>query len=169
MTNSQNQNPFVEFVKWCLKWIATIGCAIAILCLCVWVSKYGWNYLTVERHKKNIQVIVLYYHTEIDENTGQAEMVCSEDYPFTIIVANNSKRTIDDITLKIEGRLPDRSSNIMNYNASVKSDYIQKPGEYNGTCWRLSFDREYKEHPDLKSAKYIANIVSVNFAPRGRS
>jgi hypothetical protein len=65
--------------------------------------------------------------------------------------------------IDVTAHLPERSTNILTYDSTVKSDQIIDPGSGFGSCWRFTVRDEYKNHPEIAKAIYSAKINYVRF------
>ena len=87
--------------------------------------------------------------------------LCDDPFPIYVSFVNNSSRTVEYIDFDIIARQAGRSTNIADYG-DYTSDWILRPGEVWGNCWRVNLKSGY-EILDLRDLEYEAKINYVRF------
>jgi len=168
---AQHGNVLIDFTKWLFKCIAILFASVVVLAILVGGGFWTWNWWFYERHKDRIEVVARNsatpvlskskFITELDEK--DVETLCKGELPIFIGYVNNSSRTIEYISIDVTARLPERSTNILNYDSTVKFDRIIDPGGGFGNCGRFTVRDEYKNHPEIAKAIYSGKINYVRF------
>jgi hypothetical protein len=89
--------------------------------------------------------------------------VCDPSHPVYVSYKNNSSEVIEYIEIEFSARLPQHSSNILDWNSGIKSDRIVSPGQTGGYCSMLPIKEEFKNHYNLRNAIYESKIRLVRF------
>jgi hypothetical protein len=145
---AQQGNVLIDFTKWLFKCIAILFVSVVALAILVGGGWWTWDWWSYARHKDRIEVVAMNsatpeesskrkFITESDEKDVVTLCVGGE-FPIFIGYVNKSSRTIELISIDVTAHLPERSTNILTYDSTVKSDQIIKPGEGYGSCWRFT-------------------------------
>jgi hypothetical protein len=87
---------------------------------------YGYRWYTYDRHVANVQFLITTDRTECP----------NDEYPIHIIIGNTSGRTLERATFSLSAHMPNRSSDLAQYNSYV-DDHISPPNQGYGGCWTL--------------------------------
>lgn len=147
MSANDKAQAILIVIKKLLKWVAiAILTLIAIGLLIFAWSKFD-DWYTVDRHKKNIQVVALF-----------GEKVCTDKkFPMLLGVVNNSTKTIEKIYVYVKVNRIGYSSKLNRWG-SLDYDKIIKPGESWGQCWSV-VSADY-DKPNLDGVDLEAEIES---------
>lgn len=72
---------------------------------------------------------------------GAPPFRCSSEYPIRVTFKNNSKATVGHLDFSIEGRLPNRSSNVVQGSEWRRADAIIPAGYTWQSCWAVSVEQ----------------------------
>jgi hypothetical protein len=164
-------NALIDFTRWLFKCIAILVAGVVVLAILVGGGWWTWNWWSYERHKDRIEVVAMNiatpglpkskFITELDQK--DVGTLCGGEFPIFVGYVNNSSRTIEYISIDVTARLPERSTNILTYDSTVKSDQIIQPGGGFGICSRFVVDKDYKDNPEITKAIYSGKINYVRF------
>jgi len=135
--------------------LALITIALVGLIVVTLVGFWLHNYVTNTLPKSKVTVIVL------------KDLVhCSNPkWPILIKVVNHSARTILSTSVRLEARLPGRSTNYSRWQ-TLDSDYIIRPNEELSTCWStppISYAYENKPDIDKNALVWTLDDFDVRF------
>lgn len=186
----KGENQIIGFVKWLLKWLLIVILGLIVLALGIWGATYAYQYWTHDRHLNNIEVQVFNGANYIIDNNKEAskpwekyqnkvnslnkeslkdspkpvpEKICSEDMPIFVSYKNNTSKVIEYIEIDFQARLPEHSSNILDWSAELESDLIVSPGKTATYCAKLPVKEQYQDHENLHNAIYESKIVRARF------
>lgn len=161
-------NLIIGFMKWLLKWIAIISGSLIVLAILIGGGFGAWFWWSHARHIQDLHLVVRNTNALVEAESQalggkSAGSMCTKEFPIFVAYTNESPLIVEKIYIKITARLPNHSTNILDWSSSVSMDRIVKPKGGFGGCWKFAFDSQYEKNPGVEQAVYDANITSVVF------
>lgn len=101
--------------------------------------------------------------SELSKTAVDKVYQCESGTPIFLSYKNNTGKTIEFIKITFSAKLPKRSSNILDWSASVESDLIVEAGKTAASCVNLPIKDKYKSNNDIRNAVYHGEVTSVSF------
>lgn len=161
-------NQLIEFSKWSLKWLGKILGGLLALVLLLVGGAWFWNWWQHDRHVSSLRVVVTNGEasgatSKLAADGKPVASLCKGEYPIFVGYTNESTRTVEDISIRVFARLPDHSTNILEWDAKASMDRIVPPKGGFGGCWKFSLKNEYDKNPKTAQAIYEGEVWSVTF------
>ena len=96
--------------------------------------------------------------------TSEELQKCPNDYPLYILIKNNNKKELNFVSFQVNGKRYGRSGYLLSWwesGGKYSSDYIIKPGETYGTCWKMP---PIEGSIPPRSIEWVSRIDSVTFS-----
>lgn len=93
---------------------------------------------------------------EMEAQTAYHNYHCSPDYPILVEFHNTSKKTVKNITFKINAFVPGHSKSVSGFNY-LTTDVIILPDRASKSCWNIPLEGGVR----FESLVYAVNIVSA--------
>jgi hypothetical protein len=145
------------------KWLVVIAGVVVVVVGGVAGSRteYGREWLrwyTYDRHVDNVLITI-----------GINIFFCSADkgYPLTVVVKNNSGRTVEQVSFWFKATYPGRSTNLVSWQSGGASDdHILSPGQEEAFCYSVPQFIENVADP-LRGLEWSITRKSVKFTDGG--
>ena len=117
-------------VKWLLYYIIIV----AVLGAVVFGAVYSHQWFTYDRHAAQVEAQV------------QTTVCDDKNFPLLVAFKNGSKKNVDQVSFRLSARKKNHSTDLVEYER-LTDDFIIKPGETIGTCWRIPRLKEAVDEP----------------------